>query len=185
MPEPLIETERLILRNWRASDGDAWAALNADPEVMEHFPATLSRIEADAMAAVHQDLITRQGWGLWAVERREDGAFLGFTGLKAIPSLIPFAPAVEVAWRMSRAAWGHGYATEAARTAMADGFERLKLPRIVSFTATVNERSQAVMRRLGMTRREDMDFDHPALAEGDPLRRHVVYVSEAADQRFT
>lgn len=175
----MIETDRLILRNWRPSDLDPWAALNADTEVMEHFPATLDRIESDAMAAVHEALITKQGWGLWAVERREDGAFLGFTGLKAIPASIPFAPAVEVAWRMSRAAWGHGYASEAARAAMADGFSRLAMPRIVSFTAQVNERSAAVMRRIGMARREDLDFDHPVLPEGHRLRRHVVYVSEA------
>ena len=175
----MIETDRLILRNWRPSDHDAWAALNADPEVMEHFPATLDRIESDAMAATHRALIEKQGWGLWAVERREDGAFLGFTGLKEIPSAIPFAPAVEVAWRLGRAAWGHGYASEAATAAMTDGFERLQLPRIVSFTATVNVRSQAVMRRIGMIRREDLDFDHPVLPEGHRLRRHVVYVAEA------
>jgi RimJ/RimL family protein N-acetyltransferase len=172
----MIGTERLILRNWKPSDLEPWAALNADPEVMEHFPATLTRVESDAMAAVHQDLIARQGWGLWAVERREDGAFLGFTGLKAVPGGVPFAPAVEVAWRLARHAWGAGYASEAARAALAHGFEALKLPEIVSFTATVNLRSQAVMQRIGLTRREDLDFDHPALPKGHRLERHVVWV---------
>lgn len=176
----MIATDRLILRNWRSEDLDAWAALNGDPEVMEHFPAVLTRDQASAFIDTHQALINEQGWGPWAVERREDGVLLGMTGLKAVPEAIPFAPAVEIAWRFARHAWGVGYAAEAARAALAYGFETLELPRIVSFTATTNIRSAAVMQRIGMTRREDLDFDHPLVEKGHRLRRHVVWVAERA-----
>lgn len=171
----MITTERLILRAWRPDDHEPFAALNADPEVMRHFPATLSRVESDALAAICQDEIARLGFGLWAIERREDGAFLGFTGLRRLAASNPLAPGVEAAWRLSRQAWGQGYASEAARAAINDGFLRLGLERVVAFTATVNLPSQAVMARIGMTRREDLDFDHPALPEGHRLRRHVVW----------
>ncbi len=170
-----LETERLRLRPWRAEDLAPFAALNADPEVMRHFPATLSRIESDALAAVCQGEIERHGFGLWAIERRADGAFLGFTGLRGLAQSSPLAPGVEAAWRLSRQAWGQGYASEAARAAIDDGFARLGLDRIVAFTATANLPSQAVMARIGMIRREDLDFDHPALPEGHALSRHVVW----------
>jgi RimJ/RimL family protein N-acetyltransferase len=175
----MIETERLILRNWRASDLEPWAAMNADPAVMEHFPALLTADESAAMLAASQALITEKGWGLWAVERRADGVFLGFTGLMPLRESNPLAPGVEIGWRFARHAWGAGYASEAARAALAYGFEQLALPEIVSFTATGNLRSQAVMDRIGMTRREDLDFDHPALPKGHVLERHVVWVARA------
>ena len=174
----MIATDRLVLRNWRSSDQEPWAALNADPEVMEHFPATLTAEESAAMLAVHQALIAERGWGLWAVERRADGAFLGFCGLMQLRESNPLAPGVEIGWRFARHAWGAGYASEAARGALEHGFEVLNLPEIVSFTATTNLRSQAVMQRIGMTRREDLDFDHPALPKGHVLERHVVWSAE-------
>ncbi|MES2033170.1 MAG: GNAT family N-acetyltransferase [Pseudomonadota bacterium] len=175
----MIETDRLIMRNWRPSDFEPWAALNADPDVMEHFPATLTAPESAAMALANQALIARQGWGLWAVERRGDGVFLGFTGLMTLRDSNPLAPGVEIGWRYARHAWGSGYASEAARAALEYGFARLALPEIVSFTATSNLRSQAVMDRIGMARREDLDFDHPAVARGHRLERHVVWLAEA------
>ena len=171
----MIETARLILRTWRESDFEPWAALNADPEVMRHFPATLTRIEADALAARNQDHIDQHGFGLWAVERREDGVFLGFTGLMTLRESNPLAPGVEAGWRLARHAWGQGYATEAARAAMDDGFSRLGLKQIVAFTAVPNLPSQAVMARLGMVRRTDLDFDHPMLPPGHVLERHLVW----------
>jgi RimJ/RimL family protein N-acetyltransferase len=171
----MIITPRLILRQWRDSDLDPWAALNADPEVMRHFPAVHTRLESDAMAAGNRDYIDQYGFGLWAVECASDGQFLGFVGLKRLSGINPLAPAVEAGWRLSRQAWGQGYATEAAAAAMADGFERLGLERIVAFTASQNLPSQAVMTRLGMTRREDLDFDHPALPAGHRLSRHLVW----------
>lgn len=169
----MIETERLVLRQWRDEDRAPFAALNADPDVMEFFPATLDRAQSDAMVDRMSAGIEQRGWGLWAVDR--DGELLGFTGL-AVPGFeTPFLPAVEIGWRFARSAWGHGYATEAARAAVAHAFDVLELDGLVSFTAQQNLRSRAVMERLGMTHVPADDFDHPALAEGHPLRRHVLY----------
>jgi len=173
-PHPIEpETERLRLRQWRDGDLAPFAALNADPGVMEHFPAPLSREESDALAARLRDAMASRGWGLWAVERRADDAFLGFAGLTPVRREMPFAPAVEIGWRLARAAWGSGYATEAARAALRVAFGTLELPEVVSFTAATNERSVAVMRRLGM--REDAPFEHPAIAEGHRLRPHRLF----------
>ncbi|HEY0699985.1 MAG TPA: GNAT family N-acetyltransferase [Micromonospora sp.] len=175
-----LRTPRLLLRQWREDELAAFAALNADPEVMEHFPARLSRRESDALAARVMAHIGEHGWGLWAVEAAEEGSpdrgrFAGFTGL-SVPSFeAHFTPAVEVGWRLARWAWGRGYASEAARAATAYGFGQLGLPEIVSFTAVSNARSQAVMRRIGMTHDPADDFDHPKLPERHPLRRHVLY----------
>ena len=172
---PELRTERLLLRGWRPSDRAGQAAMNADPEVMRHFPATMTAAESDAMferVAAHW---SEHGFGLWAVERTADGAFLGFTGLTRPSFEAPFTPAVEVGWRFAREAWGHGYATEAARVAIGFGFEIVGLEEIVSFTVAANERSSRVMERIGMTRDPADDFDHPRLPEGHPLRRHVLY----------
>lgn len=170
-----LRTERLVLRRWRDEDRDPFAALNADPVVMEHYPATLSRAESDAFVDRVEAHLDEAGWGLWAVEVAESGDFAGYVGLWPASFEAHFTPAVEVGWRLARAHWGRGYATEAARAAVADGFARVGLEEIVSFTAVVNERSQAVMRRLGMTRDPGEDFDHPGLPEGHRLRRHVLY----------
>ncbi|MCU1474501.1 GNAT family N-acetyltransferase [Amnibacterium sp.] len=168
-------TERLLLRRWREEDREPFAALNADPAVMEHFPATLSRPETDAFVDRLIQHHEQHGWGLWALEVRETGRFIGFTGL-AVPRFpAHFTPAVEVGWRLARAAWGHGYASEAARAAVGFGFDELGLDGIVSFTAVGNLRSRAVMERIGMTHDPADDFDHPVLPDGHPLRRHVLY----------
>lgn len=169
-----IATERLLLRAWKDSDREPFAALNADPEVMEHFPSRLTREQSDEMVDRLEALFAVQGFGLWAVEVRATGEFIGFTGLNQVPFKEHFTPAVEVGWRLSRPAWGHGYATEAARAALAYGFERVGVDEIVSFTATTNERSQAVMRRLGMTHDPADDFDHPRVDDAR-LRRHVLF----------
>jgi RimJ/RimL family protein N-acetyltransferase len=168
-------TERLLLRRWRAQDREPFAAMNADPVVMEHFPAPLSREESDAFVDRIEQQHEQRGWGLWALEVRETGRFIGFTGL-AVPRFeAAFTPAVEVGWRLAREAWGLGYASEAARAAVAVGFGPVGLDEIVSFTAVANGRSRAVMRRIGMTHDVADDFDHPGLPEGHPLRRHVLY----------
>jgi RimJ/RimL family protein N-acetyltransferase len=172
---PSIETERLVLRGFQAADRAPFAAMNADPEVMRHFPAPMEPASSDAMLERMAEHWAEHGFGLWAVERREDGRFLGFTGLTRPSFQAHFTPAVEVGWRLAREAWGHGYATEAARAAVAFGFETLGLDEVVSFTVAANERSWRVMERLGMTRDPADDFDHPRLAEGHPLRRHVLY----------
>jgi RimJ/RimL family protein N-acetyltransferase len=172
-----LETDRLLLRRWRDADLPVFAALNADPRVMEHFPDVLTRAESDALVARIEASFDAHGYGLWALERRADGAFLGFTGLLDVGFDAPFAPALEVGWRLAHDAWGHGYASEAARASLAYGFATVGAPEIVSFTARVNERSQAVMRRIGMTRDPADDFDHPLVAVGDPLRPHVLFRS--------
>jgi len=172
-PDELV-TGRLLLRQWRDSDFAAFAALNGDPEVMRHFPSTMPVRDSDAMAAFIRTRIAEQGWGLWAVEVAGGEPFIGFVGLSRPRFEARFTPAVEVGWRLARASWGCGYATEAAEAALAYGFERLELDEIVSFTTTGNERSMRVMERLGMSHDPADDFDHPALADG-PLRRHVLY----------
>jgi ribosomal-protein-alanine N-acetyltransferase len=164
----VIRTERLLLRQWRDADREPFAALNADPVVMEHFPSTMTRAQSDAFVDFNILTIDRRGWGLWAVE--VDGAFIGFVGLNE-PS---FRPGVEVGWRLARSAWGHGYATEAARAAVDFARDEIGLDEVISFTATTNIRSQRVMQRLGMTHDPADDFDHPRV--DDPrLRRHVLY----------
>ncbi|HWB68373.1 MAG TPA: GNAT family N-acetyltransferase, partial [Solirubrobacterales bacterium] len=139
----MIETERLRLRRWRAADREPFAALNADPEVMEYFPGPLERAQSDALIETIELGFERHGFGLWALEQRESGAFLGFTGL-AVPGFeAHFTPAVEIGWRLDRAAWGNGYATEAARAALGIGFGELGLDEVVSFTSVANRRSRA------------------------------------------
>jgi RimJ/RimL family protein N-acetyltransferase len=173
-PEPLV-TARLLLRPWRPEDREPFAALNADPEVMRYFPAPLDRAASDATVDRAEAGFRERGFGIWAVERRDTGEFIGFTGL-AVPQFeAAFLPAVEVGWRLARPAWGQGFATEAARAAVADGFGRVGLREIVSFTAEVNGASRAVMRRIGMTHDVAGDFDHPRIPAGHPLRRHVLY----------
>ena len=164
-----MRTERLVLRDWRESDRDAWAALNADPAVREFFPTVLTREQSDEAFERISGSLAERGWGLWAVAL--DDRFLGFTGL-AQPD---FRPEREIGWRFAVSAWGKGYATEAARAVLDFAFTELQLPEVVSFTAAGNVRSRAVMERLGMVRDPAEDFDHPAVAQGHPLRRHVLY----------
>ncbi|MGL4744644.1 MAG: GNAT family N-acetyltransferase [Dermatophilaceae bacterium] len=168
-------TARLLLRQWRAADREPFAALNADAEVMRHFPSTLDRAASDALVDREQAAIDERGWGLWALERVADGAFLGVTGLAVPRHPLPCQPCVEVGWRLTRHAWGNGYATEAAGEALRVAFAELRLDEVVSFTSVGNVRSRAVMGRLDMTRDPDGDFDHPALPAGHPLQRHVLY----------
>jgi RimJ/RimL family protein N-acetyltransferase len=168
-------TARVRLRAWRDADLAPFAALNADPVVMEHLPATLSRAESDAAAARIRRELAERGFGLWALELPGVAPFVGFTGL-AVPLFeAHFTPCVEVGWRLAREHWGNGYATEAAHATLAFGFERLGLAEIVSFTAVGNVRSRRVMEKLGMQRDPADDFEHPALAPGHRLRPHVLY----------
>ncbi|PJC96885.1 GNAT family N-acetyltransferase [Janthinobacterium sp. BJB1] len=169
-----LDTPRLLLRQWRDSDLAPFAALNADPRVMEFFPSTLSREASDAMALRCRSLIAGRGWGLWAVALRENNAFIGMTGLHIPAVQLPCSPCVEIGWRLAHDYWGQGYAQEAAQAALQAGYERLQLPEIVSFTALPNVRSSALMARLGM-RREQATFEHPALPPGHRLRAHCLY----------
>jgi ribosomal-protein-alanine N-acetyltransferase len=172
---PTLMTERLRLRRWCQADQEPFAALNADLLVMEYLPTRLSRADSDRLIATIESGFERCGYGLWALELRSTGKFLGFTGLEVPSFEAHFTPAVEVGWRLARSAWGQGYATEAARASLAFAFRDAGLSEIVSFTSVANTRSQAVMRRIGMTHDPADDFDHPELGEGDDLRRHVLY----------
>jgi RimJ/RimL family protein N-acetyltransferase len=169
----VIETARIVLRAWRDEDLEPFAALNADPVVMEHLPSVLARAESDELAGRIRTAMAAQGFGLWAVAIKGGAPFVGFVGLSVPKFDAPFMPAVEIGWRLARGAWGHGYATEAARAALEAGFTRWGLDEIVSFTVPQNLRSRRVMDRIGM--RLDGEFDHPRLPEGHPLRRHVLY----------
>jgi RimJ/RimL family protein N-acetyltransferase len=176
---PTIHTLRLQLRAWRDEDLPAFAALNADPRVVEFFPKALDRAESDALAGRIRDNFARRGFGLWAVEVPEVAEFIGCVGLSVPRFEAHFTPCVEIGWRLAHEHWGFGYATEAARAALAFGFAHLGLDEIVSFTVPANRRSRAVMERIGMTRTPADDFDHPNLPEGHPLRRHVLYRMES------
>jgi RimJ/RimL family protein N-acetyltransferase len=169
-----LTTARLLLRQWRDADLAPFAALNADPEVMRYFAAPLTRAQSGAFVKRAYSTIYQDGWGLWAVEVRDGAPFIGFVGLNSPGFEAHFTPALEVGWRLDRAHWGHGYATEGASAALTFAFEELGLGEVVSFTTVGNERSRRVMERLGMTRDPGDDFDHPSMPEG-PLRRHVLY----------
>lgn len=170
-----LNTERLLLRRWRPADLPPFAALNADPAVMEHLPATLSSAESAALIERIEMSFERNGYGLWAIEVPGEAECIGFVGLSPVDFDVFFAPAVEIGWRLARPFWGRGFATEGAAAALTFGFEECGLGEVVSFTAQGNTRSRVVMKRLGMHRDPAEDFDHPQLPAGDPLRRHVLY----------
>ncbi len=173
-PVPRLQGDRVLLREWTPRDLPAFAALNADPRVMEHFPSTLTRSQSDAL--VRERIIPQfaeLGFGLWAVEVPEVAPFVGYVGLVVHTFEAEFTPCVEIGWRLAFPYWGHGYATEAARVGIAFGFEERGLDEIVSFTVPANRRSLAVMERLEM--RYVGEFEHPKLPQGHRLRRHVLY----------
>jgi ribosomal-protein-alanine N-acetyltransferase len=174
MPEKL-DSERLILRLWRDDDVEPFAALNADPQVMEHFPTTMSRVETEQSVERIRAQFLESGFGLWAVELRASGQFLGFVGLHVPVFDAHFTPCVEIGWRLDKPFWGKGYAPEAAAEAMRDGYQRLGLSEIVSMTSTTNLKSMRVMEKLGMTRDPADDFNHPKLPIDHHLCRHVLY----------
>jgi ribosomal-protein-alanine N-acetyltransferase len=180
---PALETARLRLRRWMPADREPFAAMNADPRVMQYFPAPLSREESDALADRIEAHVDEHGFGLWAVEIPGVTLFAGYVGL-AVPRFeAHFTPCVEVGWRLAAAHWGHGYATEGARAAVHFGFATLGLDEIVSFTVPAHVASRRVMERLGMTHNPNDDFDHPLLPHGHPLRRHVLYRLAAGVRR--
>jgi RimJ/RimL family protein N-acetyltransferase len=172
----VIETERLILRPWRDADRPPFIAMSADPAVMETLGGVLSAAEAEDYIDRGAARLATFGFCRWALERREDGAFIGAVGLAPIHQSLPLPAGFEMGWRLVRDAWGRGYATEAAKAAIADGFERRGLTEVFAFTSLPNLRSQAVMARLGMQRAATLDFDHPALAADHPMRRHLVWM---------
>ncbi len=169
-----FQTDRLRLRHWIETDREPFAKLNADPRVMEFLPHPLDRQTSDAMVDRLQTSMINRGWGLWAVESKQDRQFIGFVGLEIPREDLPFSPCVEIGWRLAFAYWGKGYATEAAKFALKVGFDQLELLEVVSFTAIANHRSQAVMERLGMDRATET-FENPGLPVGHQLREHCLY----------
>ncbi len=174
-PRVYIETERLVLRDWREADAEPFARMNADPRVMEFFAKPLTRAESDALVARERALIGEQGCGLYAAEEKASGAFVGFVGLADVRFPAAFAPATEIGWRLAREFWGGGYATEAARAVVTDAFTRFGFESLVSFTTEWNTRSRRVMEKIGMIHDPGEDFLHPALPAGHKLAPHVLY----------
>jgi RimJ/RimL family protein N-acetyltransferase len=180
--ETVLETQRLILRHWQPTDWPAFAAMNADLQVMEWFPAPLSSGESDALAQRILDHFQAHGFGLYAVEHKASAiagstspSFIGFIGLLQVKFTAHFTPAVEIGWRLAASHWGQGLATEGARAVLAYAFEVLQFPAIVSFTVPMNGRSQRVMEKIGLRQVEGGEFDHPKLPAGHPLERHALY----------
>jgi RimJ/RimL family protein N-acetyltransferase len=176
-----LQTERLVLRRWRASDHVPFARLNGDPHVMRFFARTRTAEESRAEAERFDAAFDWEGFGFWAVAAPGVADFIGFVGCFPVNPALAFAPGVEAGWRLDRPFWGRGYAPEAARAALADVFGRCEIPEIVADAAVRNRPSQRVMERLGMRRDPAEDFDHPLVPEGHPMRRHVLYRLSAED----
>ena len=175
MTPATLRTARLVLRPWRDDDLPAFAALNADPDVRRYFPSVLTRAESDANAALLRSFFEGRRFGPWAVEVPGETPFAGFVGIWPTAFETPFTPCIEIGWRLAREHWGKGYATEGAKAALAFGFEEAGLAEIVALVAPGNRASRAVMDRIGLVEDPDGAFDHPRLAEGHPLRRHLLY----------
>jgi RimJ/RimL family protein N-acetyltransferase len=176
----IISTSRLILRAWERDDFEPFAALNGDPVVMRHFPSVMTADESRALMAAHQLHIDQHQFGAFAVVRRDTGEFIGACGCKYITWPHSLPTQVEIGWRFAVSSWGHGFATEAARGALHHCFETSGLNMISSFTVQANRPSWSVMERLKMIRRPDLDFDHPRVPDGNPLKRHIVYLADRA-----
>jgi len=175
MNREILQTDRLILRPWRDADREPFAAINADPRVMEFFPNALSREQSDSLIQRIETHFRQHGFGPYAAELRSNRTFAGFIGLSVPSFKARFTPCVEAGWRIAPELWGQGLATEGARAVMDYGFQVLRLKEIVSFTIPGNLRSRRVMEKLGMTHNPADDFDHPQLPPGHLLRRHVLY----------
>lgn len=175
--EPIFElnSARLLMRQWRDDDLPAFAQMCADPQVMRYFPQPLSRMESAKLIGRVRGHFAEYGFGFWALERKDSGEFIGFTGLSVVGFEAGFTPAVEIGWRLAREHWGLGYASEAAWTVLGCGFEHLDLDEIVAFAAVNNLPSQKVMQAIGMRNDPADNFDHPKLPSGHPLRPHVLY----------
>lgn len=168
-----LQTPRLILRQWRQDDLPAYTDICADPDVMAYYPSVLSSQESAAQLQRFQNDIAEQGWGFWALEYKPENKLIGFTGLQKPHYPLPVSPCTEIGWRLDKAYWGRGLACEAANASLVFAFEQLKLDAIYSFTACSNQRSEALMKRLGMHYLQT--FEHPLLPEGSSLRKHVLY----------
>jgi RimJ/RimL family protein N-acetyltransferase len=175
-----LETARIVLRKWCSEDYTEFARMNTDPDVMRYFPSLLSRKESDILAKKFDNLLAEKGWGFWAAQRKSDSAFIGLVGLNKADDL-PVASCMEVGWRLAKAYWGEGYATEAATASLHFAFSLLEQDRVAAFTAPANSRSRKVMSRLGMEDRQE-NFLHPRISESTGLKEFVYY--EISRERF-
>jgi RimJ/RimL family protein N-acetyltransferase len=169
-----LKTERLLLRQWRNQDLPEMASINADSTVMKYYPKLLSRQESNAAVEKFKSLISKNGWGFWAVESTRDRSFIGLVGLHKPAYKLPFGPCVEIGWRLARASWGQGYATEAGTACLDFAFGKLELSEVFAFSSVPNMKSRAVMERLDMENIQ-ANFGHPTVPHNSPLREHVVY----------
>jgi RimJ/RimL family protein N-acetyltransferase len=169
-----VQTERVILRQWRPEDRPLFAAINADAQVMKYFPSTLSKAQSDALVDRVSNDISVSGWGFWAAERVDTAEFIGFVGINYSADGLPFAPCVDIGWRLGSQHWGQGFATEAAHGAMAFAFTHANVEKLVSMTSLANTASERVMQKLGMIKLPKT-FLHPKIAQGHLLQEHVLY----------
>lgn len=169
----MLQTDRLILRQWEESDYLPFIKMGLDPIVMEHFPSLLTKDESLEFINKFKDIIDKNEWGLWAVELKENEEFIGYIGLHSQPEQFEFSPCVEIGWRLAKEYWGNGYATEGAKAALEYAFNKLHLNKVVSFTAVINIPSESVMKKIGMTKVGE--FNHPKLSSGHHLEKHVLY----------
>lgn len=169
-----LQTDRLLLRQWQNEDLAPFAKMNADPQVMKYFPGTLTTEESSQFAERLKDIIQTRGWGLWALELKDTGEFIGYTGLHDIDSQLPFAPGIEIGWRLSKEFWGKGYATEAAKEVLRFAFISLQLENVYSFTSKINKKSISVMERIGMVN-TNSNFNHPDLQNNHNLEEHILF----------
>lgn len=176
-----IVTERLILRTWRPEDRAPFAEINADPEVMRHFPEILSEEASNAAVDRFERYFAESGITFFAVEEQASGRLVGTIGMRHVRDNIPVAPAVEIGWRLGRDVWNKGYATEGARVVLQAAFVDFAFPRVVAFTRPTNVASRRVMEKIGLVRAAELDFDHPDLPPDHPMRRHVVYAIDRED----
>ena len=175
MSKTYLETERLIFRDWKEEDREPFARMNADPMVMEYLPRSLDPKASNKLVDRFQAHLDKNGYGLFALEEKESGEFVGFTGLNNVDFEAPFTPAVELAWRLDYGFWGHGFGSEAGTAVLDYAFDKVKLKEVVSFTVHDNERTIHLMKKIGLTKVEGGDFDYPALRKGHPLGRFVLF----------
>jgi len=175
MSDIILETQRLIIRKWRDSDLQPMAAINQDPQVMEYFPAPKNLEETRSFIIANMRIYEQVGYCFYAVELKDNHKFIGFVGLSPVGDELPCGPAVEIGWRLGVKYWGKGYANEAAQAIVAHAFNILGINELVTFTASTNKKSEKLMQRLGFERSEQDDFDHPKIADGHILQRHVFY----------
>ena len=171
-----IETPRLLLRDWKEEDLVPFAKMNCDSHVMKYFPKPLTKSESFHFYNRIRDEFTQYGYGLYAVEKKEDASFIGYTGFHQVPIGLDFAPGVEIGWRIRHEDWNKGYATEAAKACLLYATEHLSVKKLWSFTSLSNKSSERVMQKIGMTK--IMEFPHPAIPDNHPLKEHVLYTIE-------